>query len=324
MNSCKENVTPTYHIILFSFNRAMQCDSVLRSIRRHVKTDDLTLSVVWRATGAHRDGYALLRRLNEPEGVRFYEQSGCAGFFRHVLPRLWMPRNLYHWLKFPYIRSADNFQPMLERIIADTPADFVSFNTDDNIYYRDELLSPAAFHLIRNDPYGTSYRVQNGSNQTNCEPTVQRNADFLQWDYYDPAMQSNWAYPFSVDGTFYERSALLDVIRRVLYHNPITLESYVVGYVRSKRLFRVGTSPLHSTMVAQPLNKVSFIVPQNTRGNVSVETLNALFLDGYLLEYEFPQTVVSREVMPERFIATRGDDRLVLPVSPECGSGCDS
>ena len=122
-----------FHIIVFSFNRAMQCESALRAIREHVKTPRLTLSVVWRASGSHLDGYRLLRDRYEPKGVRFYEQSGSIEFFRHVLPRLGMPRNLYHWLKHDYVRKADNFKPLLEQIIAETPAKFVSFNTDDNI-----------------------------------------------------------------------------------------------------------------------------------------------------------------------------------------------
>jgi hypothetical protein len=222
------------------------------------------------------------------------------------------------------VRRADNFKPLLERIIRETPADFVSFHTDDNIYYRDEPLPQAVFRRLRNDPYGTSYRVANGSNQDNCPATVRCGRDFLTWDYDDAAMLANWAYPFSVDGTFYERSALLDVIGRMLYHNPVTLESFTVGYVRRRGLFSQGFSPVHSSMVAQPLNKVSFIVPGNTRGNVSVDLLNRLFLDGYRLQYDLPEPVTSREVMPQHVVAVRGEERVVLPVSAECGNSVGS
>jgi len=303
-----------HHIIVFSFNRAMQCESVLRSILERVKTDKLTVSVVWRATGEHLDGYALLRRQYEPKGVRFYEQSGRAGFFRHVLPRLWMPRNLYHWLKYDYVRKADNFKPLLEKVIAETPADFVSFNTDDNVYYRDEVLPETAFRRLRENPYGSSYRVYVGGNLSACPQGLRREGDVLCWDYLDPAMQTHWAYPFAVDGTFYAKPALLDVIHRVLYHNPVTLEAYLVSYVRSQGLFREGYSPAHSTMMAFSLNKVSFIIPQNHRGNMPVERLNTLFLDGYHLEYELPESAVNSGLVPKRVIAVRGEERLVLPV----------
>src|SRR4026209_1508928 len=102
-----------FHIIVFSFNRAMQCESVLRSILKRVKARRLTLSVVWRATDSHLDGYRLLRDMYGPQGVHFFQQSGSSGFCRDVLPHLWMPRNLYHWMKHDYIRKADDFKPLL-------------------------------------------------------------------------------------------------------------------------------------------------------------------------------------------------------------------
>lgn len=308
---------PVFHIIVFSFNRAMQCESVLRSIRARVKTPHLTISVVWRATGTHLGGYRLLREMYEPKGVRFFLQSGSIGFFRHVLPRLWMPRNLYHWIKHDYVRKADNFKPLLEQVIAETPADFVSFNTDDNIYYRDEPLPETAFRRVREDPYGASYRVIQGLNLADCPSTVRREPEFLQWDYYDPAVQSSWSYPFCVDGQFFERSALLDVVHCVLYHTPVTLESYSVGYVRQQQLFRSGYSPVHASMMALPLNKVSFIVPHNSRGNVSVAKLNELFLIGYILEYDVPEQLTTRELIPKLVTAVRGGERLVIPVLPD-------
>ena len=322
-DSREDKVTPvapamsSFHIIVFSFNRAMQCESVLRSIRERVKTPRLTVSVVWRATGSHLDGYRQLRGMYEAQGVRFFEQAGAIGFFRHVLPLLWMPRNLYHWLKFDYVRKADNFKPLLEQVIAETPDDFVAFNTDDNLYYRDELLPDAAFRLILADPYGSSYRVIQGANLADCPAVAQREPGFLQWDYYASEAQSSWTYPFSVDGQFFERQALLSVIRRVLYHNPVTLESYTVGYVRRKRLFRCGHSPVHASMMALALNKVSFVVPQNTRGNLPPARLNELFLKGYTLEYEAPERLAVREVIPKEIVVVRAGKRLVLPLSPD-------
>lgn len=312
-SNCTRRLTK-YHVIVFSFNRAMQCESVLRSILHHVKTPRLTVSVVWRATGPHIEGYSRLKEMYVGRGVSFHEQFGKLSFRKHVFPRLWMPRNLYHWLKFDYIRRADNFKPLLEKLIADTPADFVSFNTDDNIYYRDEVLPDTAFAYVRNHPYAASYRVLQGGNLTDCPTTVSRGAEYLKWDYYAPGATSTWAYPFAVDGQFFERSALLRVVRRVLYHNPVTLESYTVGYVKRRRLFRWGYGPVHGSMLAVPLNKVSFIVPGNTRGDLSIEDLNAFFLGGFTLEYDLPTQVNTREVIPGHVTAVRGDERMVLPV----------
>ncbi len=275
----------------------------------------LTLSVVWHATDDHNDGYTLLREMYEPKGVHFHERSGRIDFFRHVMPRLFMPRNLFHWLKLNYVRNADNFKPLLEQIVTESPADFVSFNTDDHVYYRDEFLPEAAFRKLREKPYDFSYRPFVGQNFYESPRILEREDDLLHWDYYDPALQSHWAYPFAVDATFYERSALLDVIHRILYHNPITLESFLFGYVKSRKLFRKGCSPLCSSAVAVPLNKVNYIVAKNKRGNVSVDTLNEFFLNGYHLEYRLPDQVPERSFIPDQVFAVRGDEEVVLPVA---------
>jgi hypothetical protein len=95
----------------------MQCDSVLRSIRQHVKAVQLKVSVIWRATGEHLPGYARLNEYHEPEGVVFHELGGRSSFARDTLPRLTRPRNAYHWLRKAYIRSMDNFLPLLESVI---------------------------------------------------------------------------------------------------------------------------------------------------------------------------------------------------------------
>jgi hypothetical protein len=319
MQSCetRRNGDYRFHIIVFSFNRAMQCESVLRSIFEHVKVRNLTMSVLGHATGEHTKGYALLRQMYEPRGVRFFKQSGRILFFRCVLPHLWMPRNFYHWLKHDYVRKADNFKPLLEKIIADTPADFVSFNTDDNLYYRDENIPSIPLQRILESPLDSSYRVLNGLNQKDYPPSLQHKDEYVLWDYYDRAARNSWGYPFAVDGTYYDRNALLKVIRRVLYHNPVTLESFLVGYVRHNHLFQRGYAPICSSMTGVSLNKVSFIFAGNKRGDVSIEKLNSYFLDGYLLDHEFPQFHNERDFIPENVFIVRGDERIAIRVSKE-------
>ena len=92
----------------------------------------------------------------------------------------------------------------------------------------------------------------------------------LHWDYFDPAVSASGRDPFAVDGPYFYRSALLDVIRRVLYHNPVTLE-LLASATCGRSGCSAGYGPLHASMAAVSLNKVSYIVPHNRRGNVSVE-----------------------------------------------------
>lgn len=302
------------HIIVFSFNRAMQCDTVLRSIVQWVRGASLHVSVVWHATGTHLDGYARLASIYRPEGIEFWERRGRASFLTDILPRLRVPRNLYHWIKYPQIRRMDNFQRLVESVIEQVRCDLVSFNTDDNVYYCDAVLPDAAFDRILADPLGVSYRMYVGANQYDC-PDLEYQNGLMTWDYYDPRMHRHWAYPFSVDGTFYERKALLWFVRNLLFHNPVTLESFGVGLVRQMRLFRRGLSPRQSSMVALPLNKVDYFVARNRRGGLSVDYLNDLFLRGYQLEYDLPHCVRVSGLVPSRVWACRGSDRIEIQVA---------
>jgi len=291
----------------------MQCESVLRSILQHVKGVQVYVSVVWHATGKHVDGYTLLRQLYQDKGVRFEERSSKASFAKDVLPRLSSLRNLYHWVKFPQVRKMDNFQPLVERLIVDVDADLVSFNTDDNIYYRDEELPERIFSEIFSDPLGTSYRVYVGGNQNDC-PKLEIRDGMMVWNYYDPKLYRHWAYPFSVDGTFYQRDALVYFLKRLLYHNPVTLESFGVGLARSRRWFGKGLSPCISSMLAVPINKVDMMVSSNRHGDVSVDRLNDLFLNGYHLEYHLPDPVCVSGFIPDFVWACRGNEKVKIPV----------
>lgn len=306
------------HIIVFSFNRAMQCDTVLRSIVLHLGGADVTVSVIWHATELHNQGYMVLNDIYKEHGIRFYERSQRerGSFFDTIFPRLYNVRNLYHWIKYKQVRSMDNFPVLLEKLIESTPADLVSFNTDDNIYYADEVLTEQVFARILERPKEVSYRTYVGSNQQDC-PSMEIEGDLLAWDYYDPQMYRHWAYPFSVDGTFYERAFLLAFLRSLLYHNPVTLESFGVSHARAKHLFAKGLSPKKSTMVALPLNKVDMFVASNRRGNIDVDYLNSLFVAGYRLEYELPSEISVSGFIPNRVWATKNGDRIELLVQSE-------
>lgn len=60
---------------------------------------------------------------------------------------------------------------------------------------------------------------------------------------------SSLDFPFSVDGTFYERNVLLKFIKRIIYHNPVTLESFGIGLAKHLKYFANGLSPIVSEYV---------------------------------------------------------------------------
>jgi hypothetical protein len=86
------------------------------------------------------------------------------------------------------------------------PGDFVAYNTDDNIYCRDEPLPDPVFGRTGEKRYDASYLVYVGGDLSYCPKNLQHDGDLLCWDYLDPMLRGHWAYPFTVDGTFYARS----------------------------------------------------------------------------------------------------------------------
>jgi hypothetical protein len=208
-------------------------------------------------------------------------------------------------------KNRDNFKTLVEGIIEESGCEFVMFSTDDSILYRDTFITDDILEMIRGDPYQVSYRLYVGSNLKDAPASLQRVGNLLAWDYYDKAMYHHWAYPFAVDGTVYSASALLDIIRGVLYHNPSTLEAFVCKEIMVRKLFRRGFSPLESTMVGLPINRVSSVA-RNFSGDIDVALLNQKFLEGYTLEYELPHPVNQNALLPQKVIISRGAESIDL------------
>lgn len=303
------------HIIVFSFNRAMQCESVLRSIIENVKGCKIVISVLWHANPEHEVGYCMLKEMYRDKNVNFYERGKTrSSFLKDISPRLGRLRNLYHWLKYSRVRAMDDFQPLLENLLEEVETDLVSFNTDDNIYFREMILSEQIFDIILNNPFDASFRTYVGRNQSDCPP-VNEVGGLLYWNYYDNKMYRHWAYPFSVDGTFYERKELLAFLKKLLYHNPVTLEAFGVSFARKMRIFKNGYSPENSCMVAIPLNKVDNLVQENRHGELTVGMLNDLFVNGYRLFYDLPENVNVSGFIPEYVYAIRDQEIKKVYVS---------
>jgi len=103
------------------------------------------------------------------------------------------------------------------------------------IFFKDQDIGQEVFGIIRVNPLQNSFRCYIGKNHYNAPTTLMNQGNLLAWDYYDSNMYSHWAYPFSVDGTIYDKKVLLNVISPVLYHMPTTLEANIVSNVRSKK-----------------------------------------------------------------------------------------
>lgn len=261
----------------------MQLDYLLQSILDKFKVSDYEIAVIYHTTGEHSKGYQLLiENYKKYNFIKFYERK--EGFDKGILPALNCRTHLRFFNKYHFKnKNRDNFKGLLENILKSTKQEFVMFNTDDGVFYRDFNISSEIQSLLRKNPATTSYRNYIGDNIEGFPEYVKRWGDNYLWDYYFDPKITHWSYPFAVDGTVYHTKGLLSILRNIAYHNPITLEENAVTYIKRNKLFGIGLSPLNSTMKGTILNRVS-VDSFNPTLNISIELLNSKYLEGYKLK----------------------------------------
>ncbi len=309
MNSAEKN--GGLIVVLFSYNRAMQLDYTLRMLFTNLCGDRLETAVVFHTSGNHTKGYEVLRKEFEPRGVRFLERGPSNSFFIDVLPRLFNIRNLYRYLKYPYLRrNRDNFKALCEYALVSSSCEFASFLTDDSVFFEKQVIGEEIYELIRENPSQRSFRCYVGGNHADAPATLKSEGKFLTWNYYDSEMYNHWAYPFSVDATIYDKHELLNILKPTLYHMPSTLEAFLVSNVRARRLFSIGFSPQRSTMVGVMLNRVQKLV-DNKSGKYDPDMLNEYYLKGYRLEPVLPEVDINA-IVPREILLRKGDETIRL------------
>jgi hypothetical protein len=301
-------------LIIFSYNRAIQLDFLLKSIIKRFKLPDYKIVIIYHTTGAHKEGYQKLKnKYNSFPNMSFLERKKRILNVGNYLKTFTSKRNLKTFLLHSYLHNenSDNFKGLLECLLKNTDSEFVMFNTDDGYFFDNVIVPNKVFDLIRLNPLQTSYRLYVGENLDGFPdyPRKDVNNNIYRWNYYEKKPVNHWTYPFAVDGTIYHANSILNIIEKVPYHNPITLESYVVKFVKEKRLLEVGLSPITSRLICTKLNRVSTST-LNPTINISTDFLNSKFLDGYELELEIPSKITNANIVPDNVFIVKGNQKI--------------
>lgn len=286
-------------IVVFSFNRAMQLDYLLKSILQSYKIE-YKIVVLYHTTDEHAKGYELL--------IKKYKQYNNFSFVERKLNLvdlscLFSIKNktdLKFFVKHSRLfnKKSDNFKSLLEKSMRKSNCEFVMFNTDDGYFFDNLEVEDDVFTIIRNNPRSTSYRCYVGENLENFPNYVKRWGNNYLWDYFKDKNITHWSYTFAVDGTIYHRETLLKVLLKVPYHNPVSLETNVEGYCKKNKLFGIGLGPITSKVVGTLLNQVSKTV-NNPTINISTKILNDWYVKGFQLKLKLPQIIDKVNLVPE-------------------------
>lgn len=151
-------------VIIFSYNRALQLEYLLQSIFNNLEYVGLKLVVVYNCSGSHESSYRSIAN-NFKDSITFVKETSINNSLLHALPSLFIPLNLFRYLKHNKLRKySTNFKFLLDDLIFRSNEEFVMFCTDDGYFYRKVAIPDTVLQLIRDDPANTSYKMYVGLN----------------------------------------------------------------------------------------------------------------------------------------------------------------
>jgi hypothetical protein len=282
-------------VVFFTYNRALQLDAALASVINHFENLELPVHVIHHWSKRHEVSYQKLKHTWEPRGVVFHQRGDLVPK-RKIAKLLFRPLNLYWYLKIPWMRRAfDDFKYLVEDVIAKSSSQFISFSTDDQIMFDRTLVPESAFELMRKSPKEYSYRFITsldfeGEYAIPTELKLKMHSEnsnpvFFEWDNRNHCTSVLWKYRFNVDGTVFEKNAILHLLKPMLYHMPTTLESGGLWESRFRNYFRFGLSSVKRTSVGIQANNIQ-TVSDTPCAFFEPEILRQAYEDGYRLLFD--------------------------------------
>ena len=273
---------PSISTIIFSFDRALQLELLLRSIRTYDIFSALFVNIIYSSTDSDFETSYNELIGNYPEYNWIKEmkkkslQLPIESFYWH---------NFYWWFKNKYNRfSESNFKLLLKKLVKESSSDCVMFLTDDSIFLRNIFVPQSSLELILNNPDKYSFSLRHGINITGGNYTSKDSG--ICWNIYEKQEHPEWSHPFSVDGHIYSKRLIDRLINKTIHNSPNTLEAHLACYIKEKKILANVFSNKLSCLYGFELNRVQTISDNNNL-NISTKYLNSFFAKGYRLKVEF-------------------------------------
>lgn len=298
------------HIIIFSFNRAMQLETLLRSIYQHWSSTPHKVSVLYNTTKeAYQKGYEVLAA--EYSHVEFIKETSRP--HRYHLRDYLHPYNWLKLLRSPHVRQQkSNFRDLLNESLRHSECNYTMFLTDDSAFFADVYITKEQLAFIDEDPSQNQISLRLGTNNVQKPKSIHPADDgTLRWRFDEHRDALSWGYNFSVDAHIYSTVLLCRLLSHIIYCNPTTLEAHINDYVQKTHRMNHGLAFEYPVILSYPINMVQQIADNESLG-VSEEGLNNKFLEGYRLNYptiDYPQIF---QIYPEKLILRNGDDVIEL------------
>jgi hypothetical protein len=255
--------------IIFSKDRAMQLDLLLRSMERYApQLDDVW--VIWKADVGSK-----------------FEEAYYNLFKLHKLePRAW--------------RQNDFMNPV-QLFTAANPHPYIQFLVDDCVFYR-----PLDFYAWTLEP-NSAYAPRLGLNCNWCgNIQVPQQVPTQLWREVGGEGDRDFDCTWSMDGHIYPKQDVQPFIDRGRYSNPNELEAEYCGAIRPRLYFPQHsclTNIPHNSVGPYKDNR------HLARGDEPVRRLNDMFLDGWRIKQDLMNfDSVNSCHMDIAYVMERGDN----------------
>ena len=241
------------NIIIFSKDRAMQLDLLLRSFAKMVKDHNLyEINVLYTySNDRFKQGYDKLLKKRDSH-VRFVRETD----FKSTLLGLVNPQ-------FPhtvFFTDDDVFK---------MPFDF--YDNQMNVFNHNDDILCRSLRLHKNLNYCYPARIP-------MKPPLFLEDNSFRWR----GEQGDYGYPMSVDGHIYRTKDIMPFLANLEYNNPNLLEGRMVGaHLSANKMICYDKS----IIVNNPINKVQ-TVNNNVHGNIDANFLNDKFLAGEIISLD--------------------------------------
>lgn len=272
-NPLQPNKREDTQLIVFSKDRALQLDALLRSYFFYTE-NPVSVKVLFRASSVEFEkAYAELIQLYSDRPIEFIQERSFKKDLVELFDRLTCSKVIF----------------LVDDLQFKNPVNFKSFtgiNPRENI---------ASLRL------GTHLNYAYTLNMKQPLPTFKKVGDMLSWNWNKAS--GDWAYPLSVDGHLFDKEEFKVLVNELDYKAPNSFEA-ALQLMHPFFAKRNGLCFQNSVLINNPCNKVQN-ENDNVFGNASIEDLNAKWLEGYRVDFQqFDQlrNVSAHQELPLTFL----------------------
>jgi hypothetical protein len=261
-------------IVVFSFDRAFQLDSLLGSFYEKVKdSEKYNVQILYRTSNEeHSKAYNELKDIHRHPNLIFVEQT-----------------------------SKDSFSSQLYEIMDSVNAEKIMFLVDDIVFIED--LDIDDFAKYDSNYFITSPKLGKNAIYSYMNRCDQKIPDYLDNELFKDQVNyenklfwiwgdadNDWNYMFSVDGNIFSRLEMRFLMNKVKFRSPNTFEGEIMNTFNKYYKAKIGVCYQKSALVNLPINHVmndsNPDIKNNKFGDIHQDELLKLWKEGKRMDYK--------------------------------------